>query len=62
MSRHSGHHRIMVATRALVMMVLDAEFGTNPINLDTHIGIASAWEGLGASGDDLSWWSWLGLL
>lgn len=40
------------------MMVLDAEFGAKPINLDTHIGIASAWEGLGASGDDLSRWSW----
>jgi len=39
MSRLSGHHRIMEARKALVMMVLEAVFV-----LDTRIGIARAVE------------------
>lgn len=39
MYRESGHHRIMVATGALVMMVLDADM--HEFNLDTPFGIAS---------------------
>jgi hypothetical protein len=40
MSRQSGHHRIMGARWALVMMVLDADLMII-INLDTLIGITS---------------------
>jgi hypothetical protein len=39
MFRQSGHHRIMGARWALVMMVLDAD--SMMINLDTLIGITS---------------------